>query len=194
MTNELAGKRIAILVADGFEMVEMTEPRAALDAAGATTVLISPQNGTVKAWDVTEWGQTFAVDLPLDSIKENDFDGLHLPGGVMNPDQLRTNAKAVHFTRTFFQEDKPVSAICHAHWTLVNADVLRGRRVTSWPSLQADLQNAGAVWVNEAVVTDGNLVTSRMPSDMAEFVSALIPHFTGRAPNSREGSTEPERE
>ncbi len=177
MTGRLDGKKIAILVADGFEQVELTEPRAALEREGAQTVLISPQSGKVKAWNITNWGEVFEVDVPLDQTTADEYDALHLPGGVMSPDQLRTNAKAVHFTRSFFQAGKPVSAICHAHWTLINADVLKGRTLTSWPSLQADIQNAGGNWINQAVVRDNNLVTSRMPSDISEFNPQMVDLF-----------------
>lgn len=143
MQNQLAGKRIAILVADGFEQVEMTGPRKALEDAGAKTELISPAKGQVQAWQHHEKGDKFPVDLPLDKADPDGYDALLLPGGVANPDQLRMLPKAVEFAKSFFENDKPVAAICHAPWLLVEADVVRGRQVTSWPSLRTDLRNAG---------------------------------------------------
>ncbi len=174
MAEILKGKRVALLVADGFEQVELTEPKAALEQAGAQADIVSPADGQVKGWQHTEWGDTFDVDVPLDSASESNFDALVLPGGVMNPDALRQNKKAVSFVRSFFDQHKPVAAICHGGWTLVEADVLQGRRVTSYPSIQTDLKNAGAVWVDEEVVVDNGLVTSRNPNDLPAFNAKLI--------------------
>jgi protease I len=178
MANEdLAGLRVAILVADGFEQVEMVEPRKALDQAGAETVLISPKADTVRGWNHTEWGETFRVELALRDASPDDFDALLLPGGVMNPDKLRMIPEAVQFVKAFFEDDRPVAAICHGPWTIIEADEASGRQVTSWPSLQTDLENAGAEWVDEAVVVDGNLVTSRKPDDIPAFNREMISLF-----------------
>jgi intracellular protease, PfpI family len=152
--SSLSGKRVAILATDGVEQVELTEPRKALDAAGANTRVVSPKSGSIKGWNHTEWGEQIPVDVPLDRASPDDFDALLLPGGVMNPDHLRTNRSAVNFVRAFFEAGKPVAAICHGPWMLVEADVVRGRNVTSWPSLQTDLRNAGANWTDSQVVTD----------------------------------------
>lgn len=177
MAGRLDGKKVAILVTDGFEEVEMTEPRKALDQEGAETILISPKGGQVKAWASKEWGKAYPVDLAVDSANPGDFDALLLPGGVMNPDRLRTNEKAVDFVRSFFDAGKPVAAICHGPWMLVEADVAKGRTVTSWPSLQTDLRNAGARWVDQEVVNDNGLVTSRKPDDIPAFNQKMIEEF-----------------
>lgn len=177
MAGELQGKKVAIMVTDGFEEVEMTEPRKALDQAGAQTVLVSPAEGQVKAWNMKDWGNQYPVDMPLDNANANDFDALLLPGGVMNPDKLRTIPKAVEFARSFFEQDKPVAAICHGPWTLIEADVVEGVTMTSWPSLQTDLRNAGAEWVDEQVVVDQGLVTSRKPDDIPAFNAKMIEEF-----------------
>jgi protease I len=185
MPDKLVGTKIAILVADGFEQVELEKPRKALDEAGAVTQVISPSensSGTlgarkVKGWNHTEWGDPVDVDLTLDKADPADFDALQLPGGVMNPDHLRMNPKAVAFVKHFFDAGKPVAAICHAPWTLIEAVVVRGRRITSWPSLKTDLLNAGAEWVDEEVVRDGNLVTSRKPDDIPAFNREMIALF-----------------
>jgi protease I len=174
MEHGLDGKRIAILIADGFEQVEMTEPRKALGDAGATTTLVSPADRIVRGWDRTDWGDEFPVELPLEQARAEDFDALLLPGGVMNPDKLRMNADAVRFTRDFFTAGKPVAAICHAPWLLVEADVVRGRTVTSYPSLRTDLENAGAEWVDREVVVDAGLVTSRKPDDLPAFNRKMV--------------------
>lgn len=172
--NELQGKKVAILVDDGFEQVELLEPRKALDEAGAKTVVVSPKKDRVKGWNHTEWGQEVKVDQALDQARAEDFDALLLPGGVMNPDHLRMNRKAVDFTKAFFTAGKPVAAICHGPWTLVEADVVRGRTVTSYPSIQTDLRNAGAHWVDQEVVVDNGLVTSRNPQDIPAFNRKMI--------------------
>jgi len=174
MSNELKGKRVAILVADGFEQVEMTLPRKALDDAGAITKLISPSDREVQGFHHHEKADRFHVDVQLSSTNANDYDALLLPGGVANPDQLRMKPKAVEFVKSFFEDHKPVAAICHAPWLLVEADVVWGRRVTSWPSLKTDLLNAGAEWVDEPVVADGLLITSRKPDDIPAFNAKII--------------------
>jgi len=176
-TPSLSGKRVAILATDGVEQVELTEPRKALDAAGASTKVVSPKSGSIKGWNHTNWGEPIKVDITLDSTSPDDYDALMLPGGVMNPDHLRTNENAVNFVRAFFEAGKPVAAICHAPWMLVQADVVRGRNVTSWPSLQTDLRNAGAKWTDSQVVTDHGLVTSRKPDDIPAFNRKMIEEF-----------------
>jgi protease I len=178
MPNKLNGKRIAILATDGVEQVEMTEPRKALDAAGAKTELVSPAKGKLQAWQHHEKGDKFTVDVELDAADPNNYDALLLPGGVANPDQLRTMPKAVQFVKSFFEQDKPVAAICHAPWVLLEADVVRGRTVTSWPSLRTDLKNAGAKWVDREVVEDDGLVTSRKPDDLPAFNRKIIELFS----------------
>lgn len=176
-SRSLTGKRVAILATDGVEQVELTEPRKALDAAGAKTRVVSPKPGSIRGWNHTEWGEQIPVDVSLDSASPEDFDALLLPGGVMNPDHLRTNRSAVNFVRAFFEAGKPVAAICHGPWMLVEADVARGRNVTSWPSLQTDLRNAGANWTDSQVVTDHGLVTSRKPDDIPAFNKKMIEEF-----------------
>ena len=176
-TNRLEGMRVAILAADMFEQVEMTEPRKALQQAGAQTVLVSPAEGQVQGANHHDKADRFPVDLSLDQANPDDFQALLLPGGVANPDQLRMNPKAVQFIRAFFDAGKPVAAICHAPWTLVEADVVRGRRVTSWPSLKTDIRNAGGTWVDQVNVTDQNLTTSRKPDDIPKFNEAMLHLF-----------------
>ena len=175
----LNNRKIAFLVTDGFEQVEMTEPRKALDAAGAQTLIVSPKDGKVKGWQHTDWGDEFTVDVALASARADEFDALVLPGGVINPDKLRIIPEAVAFVKAFFETGKPVAAICHGPWTVLESGNARGRRITSWPSLQTDLRNAGAEWVDEEVVVDGNLVTSRKPDDIPAFNKATIELFAG---------------
>jgi protease I len=170
----LNGKTVAMLVADGFEQVEMTEPRRALEAAGASVEVIAPGPGRVKGWQTTNWGDDFEVDVVLSAASVEDYDALVLPGGVMSPDKLRTLPAARAFVRAFFEDDKPIAAICHGPWTLVDAGVVHGKKMTSWPSLATDLSNAGAAWVDEEVVVDGSLVTSRKPDDLAAFNRELV--------------------
>jgi protease I len=187
-SENLKGKRVAILVADGFEEVELTKPRQALDEAGAETVVVSPAKGKVKGWKHVDWGKEIPVDLPLSEARAEEFDALLLPGGVMNPDRLRREPAAVRFVRSFFDAGKPVAAICHGPWMLAEANVVCGRKVTSYPSIQTDLKNAGARWVDKEVVTDGNLVTSRKPDDIPAFnreTLALIAHSQVEAPVAR---------
>jgi protease I len=172
--KNVKGKRVAILVADGFEQVEMTAPRKALEEAGAVTKIVSPVEGKVRGWNHFEHADWFDVDVPLSQAKASDFDALLLPGGVANPDQLRMNPQAVSFVREFFEAGKPVAAICHGPWILIDAGVVKGRKVTSWPSLKADLTNAGATWVDQEVVTDNGLVTSRKPDDIPAFNRKML--------------------
>ena len=168
----LAGKKVAILIADGFEQVEMTEPRKALDAAGADTSIVSLKPGQVRAWKFTEWGERFPVDMEVERADPAAFDALLLPGGVLNPDTLRMNKTAMSFVRHFFDADKPVAAICHGPWSIIEAGAAVGRHMTSWPSLQTDLRNAGAQWLDAEAVHDRNLVTSRKPEDLPKFCKA----------------------
>lgn len=172
--ENLVGKKIAILVADGFEQIELTSPKHALEAAGATTRIVSPNPDRVHGWNHDDPGESFAVDEPLSSASPDDFDALLLPGGLRNPDSLRASAKATQFVRSFFQQHKPVGAICHAPWLLAEAGVLEKRRITSTASIRTDLINAGAVWVDEPVVCDEGLVTSRMPEDLNAFNAKLV--------------------
>ncbi|HSH84795.1 MAG TPA: type 1 glutamine amidotransferase domain-containing protein [Guyparkeria sp.] len=174
MSQRLDGKRVALLVADGFEQIELTDPKQALEQAGARAEIVSPAGDQVKGWQHTDWGDVFDVDTVLDSASASDYDALVLPGGVMSPDRLRSNKQAVAFVRDFFDQNKPVAAICHGGWPLVEADVVRGRRMTSYPSIQTDLKNAGANWVDEEVVVDDNLVTSRSPDDLPAFNARLV--------------------
>ncbi len=173
----LAGKKIAILVADGFEQEELVEPRNALKNAGAQALIVSPVKGKVRGWQHKEWGDTFPVDIPLEGADPSDFDGLLLPGGVMNPDVLRSNQSAVQFVRKFFAQGKPVAAICHGPWTLIDAGVVKGRQMTSYHSIKSDLINAGAKWVDQEVVVDNGLVTSRKPADIPAFNAKMIEEF-----------------
>lgn len=177
--TDLKGMKVAILVADGFEQVEMTKPRQALDEAGAKTSIVSPNDGQVRGWNHTEWGDKFPVDVPLNQAKPDDFDALQLPGGVMNPDKLRMNPKAVQFVKAFLDAGKPVGVICHGPWTVIEAGHAKGRRIASWPSLKTDLENAGAEWVDESAVTDRNMVSSRNPNDIPAFNKAMIELFSG---------------
>ena len=175
--ERLNGKKVAILVADGFEQVELTEPRKALEEAGAKTSIVSPEKGKVKGWQHTEWGDEMPVDVPLGKAKADEFDALLLPGGVMNPDHLRRNPEAQKFVKAFFDAGKPVAAICHGPWTLIDAGVARGRKMTSYESIQSDLKNAGVEWSDQEVVVDGNLVTSRKPDDIPAFNRAMVEVF-----------------
>lgn len=177
--KQLNGKKIAILVADGFEQVELTEPRKALDEAGAETQIVSPSKGKVKGWQHTEWGDELPVDVPLGQARAEDFDALLLPGGVMNPDHLRREPAVQRFVKAFFDAGKPVAAICHGPWTLIDAGVARGRKMTSYETIQMDLKNAGVDWVDQEVVVDGNLVTSRKPDDIPAFNRAIVEVFAG---------------
>jgi protease I len=176
--TDLSGRTIAFLVApEGIEQVELTDPWAAVEKAGGTPRLLSTQDGEVQAFEHLDQADTFPVDGLVSDADPTAYDGLVLPGGVANPDALRLDEDAVAFVKAFVESGRPVAAICHAPWTLVEADVVRGRRMTSWPSLQTDLRNAGAEWVDEEVVVDGNLVTSRKPDDLPAFNEALVELF-----------------
>jgi protease I len=185
MADELKGLKVAILVEEGFEQVELTEPRKALDAAGAETRIVSPKDGKVRAWNFTNWGEELPVDVKLDLARPQDFDALLLPGGVMNPDYLRTEPKAVAFAKAFFDAGKPVASICHGPWTIIETEAARGRRMTSWPSLKTDLRNAGVEWVDQQVVVDQNLVTSRKPDDIPAFNPEVIKLFAAARDKQR---------
>jgi len=180
MANQLQGLRVAVLATDGFEQSELIEPRRALDEAGATTQVVSPKTGEIRGWNHTDWGQSVRVDVALDGARPDDYDALVLPGGVMNPDKLRMEPKAVAFVKAFFDAGKPVAAICHGPWTVIEAGAARGRRMTSWPSLHTDLANAGAQWVDEEVVVDRDLFTSRKPQDIPAFNRETIRLFSSR--------------
>lgn len=175
--QQLSGKRVAALVEDGFEQIELFEPKGALESAGAQVDIISPTTGTVRGWNHREWGDSVKVDRTLDQAMPNDYDALLLPGGVMNPDKLRANERAVRFVRQMFSDGKPIAAICHGPWTLIEAGVVTGLRLTSYPSIKTDLKNAGANWVDEEVVTDRGVVTSRRPDDIPAFNEKMIEEF-----------------
>jgi protease I len=177
MNQELSGIRVAILATDGFEQSELLEPRRALHEAGANTEIVSLKSGEIKGWNHKDWGQSVAVDKTVDSVDAKNFDALLLPGGVMNPDNLRMNAKAVAFVRAFFAAKKPVAAICHGPWTVIEAGAAKGRTLTSWPSLKTDVQNAGGNWVDQETAVDGNLVTSRNPKDIPAFNREILKLF-----------------
>jgi protease I len=177
MASRLSGKRVAFLATDGVEQIELTEPWKKVEDEGGTPELISLESGEIQGFDHLDKADTFEVDRPVADADANDYDGLVLPGGVANPDFLRTNADAVQFTRSFFEAGTPVAAICHAPWTLVEADVVRGRTVTSWPSLRTDIENAGGTWVDEEVHVDAGLVTSRKPDDLPAFCEKLVEEF-----------------
>jgi protease I len=182
----LKGLNVAILVEDGFEQVELTEPRKALDEMGADTRIVSPKSDLVRAWNFTDWGDNFPVDVMLNRARPQEFHALHLPGGVMNPDALRMQPKAVEFVKAFFDAGKPVAVICHGPWTVIEAGAARGRRIASWPSLKTDLRNAGAEWMDQEVVVDGNLVSSRKPDDIPAFTREMIALFSQALNRSRQ--------
>jgi protease I len=177
MSDSLKNKRVAILATDGVEQVELLEPRKALQDAGAKTDVISPKSGQINGWNHTDWGQKIPVDVELKSADPNQYDALLLPGGVLNPDTLRMDPDAVRFVKSFFEAHKPVAAICHGPWMLVEAGVVHGRKLTSWPSLKTDIRNAGGQWTDEQVVTDQGLVTSRKPDDIPAFNKKIIEEF-----------------
>jgi protease I len=183
--GKLKGKKVAILATEGVEEVELTKPKKALEDAGALVDVIAPKSGIksgkIKAWDMTDWGEQIAVDVELSNAKSGDYDALHLPGGVINPDRLRMDHQAVAFVASFAHEGKPIAAICHGPWTLIEAGAVKGRTMTSWPSLKTDLLNAGAEWVDREVVEDRNLITSRKPDDIPAFNRKMIEAFQ-RAP------------
>jgi protease I len=177
MKNQLEGKKVAILATNGFEQSELLKPRAALEEAGAETHLVSPESKMIRGWDVDKFGDTVPVDIHLSDADAEDYDALLLPGGVMNPDKLRVIPEAVEFVQAFFEAGKPVAAICHGPQLLIEADVVDGRRMTSYPSIKTDLINAGADWVDEKVVVDQGLVTSRKPDDIPFFNEKMIAKF-----------------
>lgn len=186
MAENLIGKRVAILVADGFEQVELTEPKKALEEAGAVTKIVSPEEGEVRGFKHTDWGDKFPVDVALEDADGKDYDALLLPGGVMNPDKLRIIPKAIAFIKGFRKAGKPIASICHGPWTLIEAEMVRGRTITSWPSLKTDLRNAGAMWVDKEVVVDDGIVTSRNPDDIPAFNEKMIEEFAeGRHTGAR---------
>ena len=174
MASKLSGKRIAFLATDGFEQIELTRPWEAIKAAGAKAELVSLKPGRIQGMNHIDKADTFPVDKTVKEVKASDYDGLVLPGGVVNPDALRMNEAAVKFVRSFFEQKKPVAAICHGPWTLVEADVVRGRTLTSWPSLKTDIRNAGGTWVDEEVHVDKGMVTSRKPADLEAFCAKTI--------------------
>ncbi|HEX4173837.1 MAG TPA: type 1 glutamine amidotransferase domain-containing protein [Acetobacteraceae bacterium] len=186
-SENLKGLRVAILATDGFEQDELMQPRQALDEAGAKTQVVAPKEGKIRGWKFTEWGNEVAVDRKLDDARPEEFDALLLPGGVINPDKLRIIPQAVAFVKAFFDAHKPVAAICHGPWTVIEAGAAKGRRMTSWPSLKTDLTNAGAHWVDEPAVRDDNLVTSRKPDDIPAFNRAMIELF-GQASRHRQAA------
>ena len=185
---DLKGCKVAILATDGFEQVELTEPRKALDAAGAETTVVSPKNGQIRGWKFTEWGESVSVDQTLDQAKPDNFDALLLPGGVINPDKLRMLPKAVDFVKSFFNSDKPVAAICHGPWMVIEAGAARGRTIASWPSIKTDLRNAGAEWTDQESVVDANLVSARKPDDIPAFNAAMIDLFARAQAKSHRAS------
>jgi protease I len=187
MGNRIDGKRIAFLATDGVEQVELTEPWKAIEQAGGTPELVSLESGTIQGFEHLDQGDTFPVDRTVADASADDYDGLVLPGGVANPDFLRGNEDAVRFTRAFFEQGKPVAAICHGPWTLVEADVVRGRTLTSWPTIKTDLRNAGATWVDEEVHVDSGLTTSRKPDDLPAFCAKMVEELAeGRHEKQRE--------
>ncbi|HWE62152.1 MAG TPA: type 1 glutamine amidotransferase domain-containing protein [Chloroflexota bacterium] len=182
MNQQLNGKRIAILATDGVEQVELLKPQQALKDAGAHTEVISPKQGQIQGWNHDQHGDRIPVDRVLDQANPSDYDALVLPGGVMNPDQLRTIPAAVAFVKSFFDANKPVAAICHGPWMIVEADAARGRHLTSWPSLRTDIRNAGGQWDDQQVIVDRNLVTSRKPDDIPAFNQQMIEKFGAATP------------
>ena len=179
MAGKLDGRKIAFIAADGVEQVELTEPWKAVEAEGAKPELLSVEGGEIQGFNHLDKGDTFKVDHAVSDADASDYAGIVLPGGVANPDFLRTNDDVVSFIRSFFDDDKPAAVICHGPWTLVEADVVKGRTLTSWPSLQTDIRNAGGNWVDEEVHIDGNLITSRKPDDLPAFNGAIVEVFAG---------------
>jgi protease I len=177
MADKLSGKKVAILAADGFEEVELTKPKKALEEAGAKTSVVSIKSGKIQGMNHADKGEKVAVDITLDDAKPEQFDALMIPGGLMNPDTLRSTAEALEFVRHFFEKGKPVAAICHGPWVLIDAGVVRGRTLTSWPAIKTDVRNAGGNWVDEEVVVDNGLVTSRKPDDIPAFNEKMIEEF-----------------
>ena len=174
MSNKLEGKKVAILATNGFEQSELFEPKKALEDAGATAHVVSLESGEIKGWDKDNWGKTIKVDVEIKNAKANDYNALVLPGGVMNPDKLRTDENVLEFVKAFFDAGKPVAAICHGPWTLINAGVVEGREMTSYHAIRKDLENAGVKWTDKEVVVDSGLVTSRKPDDLPAFNKKMI--------------------
>jgi protease I len=174
MSGELTGRKIAILATDGFEQVELTEPKKNVEAAGAKTEIVSVNEGEIRGWKFTDWGDSVKVDKQVSHARVEDYDALILPGGQINPDRLRMSKDAVDFVKRFAETGKPVAAICHGPWVLIEAGVVKGKKMTSWRSVSTDLKNAGANWVDQAVVEDGQFITSRMPDDIPAFSNAVI--------------------
>jgi deglycase len=194
VAGELQGKKIAFLATDGVEQVEYTEPRKAVEQAGAAAHLVSLKPGQIQGFNHLDKGDTFPVDKAVSDASADDYDGLVLPGGVANPDVLRTDKDAVQFVRSFFEAGKPVASICHGAWTLVEADVVKGRTLTSWPSIRTDIENAGGAWVDEEVHTDRGLVTSRKPDDLPAFNAKIVEEFAeGRHAEQAEALASTER-
>ncbi|MDB5973549.1 MAG: type 1 glutamine amidotransferase [Nevskia sp.] len=185
MARKLEGRTIAILATDGFEQSELLEPKKALEGEGAKTEIVSLESGTIRGWILKNWGQDVPVDVTIKTARAEQYDALVLPGGTMNPDRLRQEPKAVAFVRAFFDSEKPVAAICHGPWMLVEAGVVEGTRLTSWPSLRTDIRNAGGEWVNEEVVSDKKLVTSRKPDDLPAFNRRMIEMFAQQSARKR---------
>ena len=185
--GQLDGKKVAILVADGFEQVEMTKPRQALDDAGAETKIVSLKRGKIQGMNHMEKGDKFDVDLTLDEARPEEFDALMIPGGLYNPDAMRCNEEALDFSRHFFEAGKPVAAICHGPQVLISANLVRGRKMTSWPAIKVDMRNAGANWVDQEVIVDNGLVSSRKPDDIPEFNKKMVEEFAeGRHAKQRQ--------
>jgi protease I len=194
VAGELQGKTIAFLATDGVEQIEYTEPRKAVEQAGGTAHLISLESGEIQGFNHLDKGDIFPVDKAVAEVSAEEYDGLVLPGGVANPDALRTDGNAVGFVRSFFESGKPVASICHGAWTLVEADVVKGRTLTSWPSIRTDIENAGGAWVDEQVHTDRGLVTSRKPDDLPAFNAKLVEEFAeGRHAEQAEALASTER-
>jgi len=189
MDQKLTGKRIAVLATNGFEQSELVEPKRALEGAGARVEVVSPETGAIKGWNHTRWGDEVKVDRKLDEVKADEYDGLVLPGGVMNPDKLRTNQRAVELVRAFFNQGKPIASICHGPWLLVEANVVRGLKMTSWPSVQTDIRNAGGEWVDQECVVDRGVVTSRKPDDLPAFNAKAIEEFAEGVTAAHRGRT-----
>lgn len=194
MEQKLKGKKVAILSADGFEQAELFEPKKALEEAGADVKVVSLKSGTIKGWNQSDWGDSIAVDVVVDEVKGDEFDALMLPGGVINPDKLRMQEKAVKFVKSFFDAKKPIAAICHGPQTLIETKALKGHTLTSWPSLKTDLFNAGAKWVDKEVVVDQGLVTSRKPADIPAFNKKMIEEFAKESSQHRYTSREMEKD
>lgn len=186
MNSLLINKKVAIVVTNGFEEIELTSPKDALETAGAITEIISPESSMVKAWDRTNWGSEYYVDKNINDVSPSDYDALLLPGGVMNPDKLRLNEKVVSFAKDFLEKGKPVAAICHGAWTLIETGLLEGREMTSYPSIKSDLINAGVHWVDKEVVVDKGLVTSRKPDDLPIFNKTMIEEFSEKVYESQD--------